>query len=335
MFLFPPQYGVEAWISKIRTPPMSDKSAIKIVFKGIKNNVLHLHSFTNEVKNKKLSGELVIHTDEQRISVLFIEGIATIDSQGIGVNNALDLIETSGVTMDFFDLGVQLATAYLSTMAGKRAWSSTSASQDNLKKVLIIAKKKQLTGHLDIHTDNGPINQLFIHNGKTLGVFNTKNDWLKLPPQLASKNGLKMELFVCSNPTNQPGQTRVTPKRSEPVTRVESLLPRDLERFLQFWNEFTMEVADKVGENLVAKSLEKNFGKLDIVFIRGIKLKNTVAPEDVVSYDLESLRLPVHHFLQAMIDISGKRWIHDRLLYCAQDDPKIFKILNLANIFPV
>ncbi len=310
----------------------TNQSQVKVLFKDIKSSVLNYESFRNELKEKKLSGECVIHSGKLTVSLLFLRGTPIIDSNRLGVSQTLSLIQSPNTILDFFILGDNLALAYSSAMNGKSVWNSPSTSKEQIQKVLSFAQKKQMTGHLGIFGSNGHCHRLLIHNGKSLGIFNPKIGWNRIEPKQALKNGKKMEFFLAVDP-DRFFDSNVESKSVVPEPEKKSSTNKDLELFLHCWNLFTSQLANKVGENLVKKSMNKHFGDLTTISVRGIHLKKMTMPEELVTVDLDIFSHPIQLFLKSMVDISGKRWMHNKLLDCAQEHPQILNILNLHKIF--
>lgn len=316
--------------------PPNNQSHVKVLFRGVKSSALNFESFRDELKMKNLSGELVIHNGNLSISLLFLDGLPAVDSRRLGVKKTLTLMRSPAAILDFFALGYNLTQAYVSTMNGEQVWDSSSVSRDQVKKVLAVTKKKQITGHLSIHSSEGAIHQLFIQNGKPLGLFTVENNWERTEPAQALKNGLKMELFITLGPDEFIVQNPKKPVGVVPPVEKKPTLYQDIDNFLPCFNNFTSQLVDKVGSGLVSKSLKKHFSTLALVSVKDLKLHNSTPSGDVGSSDdYDVFRQAVQHFIQAMVDISGKQWMRDRLADCAEEHTNALKCLDLIKIFSV
>ena len=311
------------------TSPSSTQKQINVLFKGIQSSVLNYNSFRNEIKKKKLSGELIIRNGSLSISLLFLQGKAVIDSRRIGVSRTLKLAHSPSAVLDFFILDDGLALAYSSTMNGKRIWESDSVTKDQIKKIAVLSKQKKITGHIGIHNGEGAVHRLFIQNGNMLGLFDVENDWKSIGPEKALIHGKKLELFLAVHPDYLLEQEE-NPFPPNEAVDLASVADEDAENLLVHLNDFISRLADKVGEKPVKHSLAKLFDNNPFLTIRGIKLSKAADSEAWNWDNLKTIGQSIQQFAKAMVEIAGKQWGDNQLSSLREEHSTLLKKLRFT-----
>lgn len=308
------------------------KSLAKALFKRIKGSTLNYESFMNELQEKSICGQLIVQKGDQSFSILILKGTPVLTSGGHNLKNALTLIKSPHVRLDFFALDPKLTLSYSSTINGKQVWDRPSLSKEQIQRALIVAKKKRVTGHLNIHRADGSIHRLFITDGIPLGMFNVEQGWVPVKPGEALKDSINMSFFIGTNLNKLSALCKKSVHKPPQIDK-NTLRAQNIEKFLHSWSDFTVLLTDKIGQRLVEKSLKKHFGKCASVLIRGITLYPAVALEDVSSEDVILLGQSLQQFISATSDISGKHWLNEQKAHFAEKHSKILEYLHFTQIF--
>ncbi len=312
--------------------PSTPRSPIKTLFKGVQSSVLNHDSFRNELKKKKLSGELVIRNGNLSISLLFFEGSPVLDSKHVGIPKTLELSQSPNAVLDFFILEPRLALAYSSAINGKRIWEGDNIGKDQIKTIASLSQQKKMTGNLTIQNGDGRVNRLFMKEGKLLGLFNVENNWEKVEADRVLKNhGNRLELFVAA----PLGTTTPLPDEINTTAETEVDYVQSFEEFLIPFNDFISQLTNKIGEKPVKNSIAKFFDASPLISLRGIKLQKAASCKTCSQDELQSFGQSLRQFFATMVDVVGKQWMGDQLGDFRVEHQAILEKLDLATIFSV
>jgi DNA-binding response OmpR family regulator len=296
---------------------------VQSLLRNIKRASLDLDGFLAEIQGKKYSGEARITAPGLRNEVLFYQGLPLLsaDRRTPTMREVHALMDTPDATLNFYQLGDELAHAFLSVFQGEKVWEGLSVSMFQLDKMLNKLMEKNPTGHLCIHKENGDLHYFFFFQGMPLGVYDLEKHWRLVNISTMWEDTQHVDYYL-SGKIESLASIAVAMRSSE-----------DFVGFISLWNELVDSIAKKLGKKPVEKSLKRNFADLPFFLVEGSRLQ--LAGEGSKStYDaLKVFREKVPTFLKDMVIIVGRHWLNDHLRAFQEGHSDIIARLSLIEIF--
>jgi len=296
---------------------------VQLLIRDLKRASLDLDAFLAELQGKKYSGELRSTTPEGHYRILFYQGLPLVSSSRTTppMREFREIMDVPDATLNFYLLGDELTHALLSVLQGEKVWQGLAVNMFHLDKMQDKLMEESSTGHLCIHKENGDRHYCFFFQGIPLGFYDIEKHWIPVDIATMWEDARQVDYYL-SGKIESFLSTAVTMRSSE-----------GFREFISLWNDLTEGIAKKMGRKPVGKSLEKNFGGLDVYTLEGIRLHLAGENNQGAYNALEDFRERVPGFLKEMEIIVGRHWLNDHLQEFREKHGDIIDRLSLIEVF--
>ncbi|GAF85167.1 unnamed protein product, partial [marine sediment metagenome] len=289
----------------------------------LKRASLDFDAFLAELQGKKYSGEFRSTTPEGHYRILFYQGLPLLSSarNNSPMREFHEIMDVPDATLNFYLLGDELTHALLSVLQGEKVWQGLAVNLFHLDKMQDTLMEESSTGHLCIHKENGDRHYCFFFQGIPLGFYDIEKHWSPVDIATMWEDAKHVDYYL-SEKIESFLSTAVHMRSAEGFREVISL-----------WNDLTEGIAKKLGKKPVGKSLQKNFGGLDVYALEGIGL-HLAGENNQGAYDaLEAFRKRAPGFLKEMEDIVGSHWLNGQLQDFYEKNGDIVERMSLIEVF--
>jgi hypothetical protein len=181
--------------------------------------------------------------------------------------------------------------------------------------------EKAPTGHLCIHKGSGDLHYVFFYQGKLLGAYNIEKQWSPVDISTIWEDAIHLDYYLS-------GETE-----SLLSTTMAKRLSDDFRRFISIWNDLIEGIAKKLGKKPVEKSLQRNFGGLDLYTLEEMRLQLAGEGNQSVHEALRTFKQRAPDLLKEMETIVGRHWLAEQLRAFRERNDDMIERLSMIEVF--